>query len=76
MAMARAWFEGLPTELRLPVEPDEQELWELKGRTEALHGLIKRKHRMELKSIEIGEVEAAMGWDECCRKCGHPASEE
>lgn len=76
--MARAWFEDLPsgtTNEMLRPEDDTQELWELCGRAEALHGLIRRKHRMELKAIDLGEVEAVMGWEECCRKCGHPSEE-
>lgn len=55
---------------------NDSTIWELSGRAEALHGIIRRKRRMELRSIDLGEVEAVMGWDECCRKCGHPANEE
>ena len=75
--MARAWFEDLPTELRLPDESDDlQELWELKGRADALHNLIKWK-KAHNYSMSLGEAESVMGWDDLhCRRNGHPASED
>ena len=78
--MARAWFDDLPTggvsEMLRP-EDDAQELWELSGKVEAFHNMIRWKRRNDCSSISLDEVETVMGWDEeACRRCGHPASEE
>lgn len=59
------------------------ELWELAGRAAALRGRIQHERREQMLAGVEGdvllygsEIEAIMGWDGRCQKCGHPANEE
>lgn len=57
-------------------ETDQQELWELNGRVNALRGLAMRRKKTGYGRIDVCDVEAVMGWDEPVRRNGHPAMEE
>ena len=64
----------VPQEDLLP-ENDTQELWVQNGRLEALRGYLKRRKKRMYDSVDIGDVESILGWDEECRKFGHPSEE-
>lgn len=65
---------NIPTEL-LP-ENDNQELWMIYGRAEALRAMVKRRRKRMYDSMDMTDIEDIMGWSEECRHCGHPASED
>lgn len=60
-------------------ENDQQELWEMNGRREALRAFLKRQ-KLRNPEVSVSIVEAIMGFEEEikteCRRCGHPAEEE
>ena len=64
----------VPQEELLP-ENDNQELWMIYGRAEALRAMVKRRRKRMFDNMDLVEIEDIMGWSEECRHCGHPSED-